>query len=115
MAVVTSYKVGTTRAARGGSVRWLTLQLATAEKGSKEVSIFFHEGKIHDLGFVNETTGFVNVHLPIADFDSIYHIVQTEKPIFVHWRCDPEEQKLTGFDVSTSEEPVGEGTQDTSP
>lgn len=115
MAAVTSYKVGTTRAARGGSVRWLTLQLASAEGGIKEVSIFFHEGKVNDLGFANDKTGFVNVNLPTADFDSIYHVVQTEKPIFVHWRCDPEDRKITGFDVSTSEEPVGEGFLDTSP
>jgi hypothetical protein len=115
MPAVTSYKVGTTRAVRGGSVRWLTLHLAKAEDGVKEVSVFFHEGKTGDLGFVNEKTGFVNVNLPLADFEPIYHIIQTEKPIFVHWRCDPEEQRLAGFDVSTSEEPVGEGTHDTSP
>ena len=115
MPAVTSYKVGASRAVRGGPVRWITLQLAAPEAGVKEVSLFFHEGKIGPLGFVNEDTDFVNVNLPVADFDPIYRIINGEKPIFVHWRTDPEDQRLASIDVSTSEEPVGEGPTDTSP
>ena len=80
MPAVTSYKVGASRAVRGGPVRWITLQLAAPEAGVKEVSLFFHEGKIGPLGFVNEDTDFVNVNLPVADFDPIYRIINGEKP-----------------------------------
>jgi hypothetical protein len=115
MPSVSSYKVGTSRAVRGGAVRWLTLQISNPTAGIKEVSAFFWEKVPHKLGFVNRTTGFVCVNLPLADFDPMYRILNTEQPIFVHWRTDPEDDHLASFDVSTSEEPVGEGFPDKSP
>jgi hypothetical protein len=55
------------------------------------------------------------VNLRASDFDATYRILNTEKPVFVHWRTDPEDDKVIGFDLSTSEEPLGEGTPDRSP
>jgi hypothetical protein len=115
MPAITSYKVGVSRAVRGGASRWITLQLGTPEGGIKEVSVFFWEKPPAKMGFVNRETGFVSVNLPVADFDPIYKVVNTESPIFAHWRTDPEEERLASFDVSTSEEPVGEGFPDRSP
>src|SRR4051794_3937635 len=115
MPAVSSYKVGANRAVRGGAIRWLTLQLAEASGGLKEVSLFFWDKPPAKLGFVNRTSGFVCVNLPVGDFDPMYRIVNTESPIFVHWRTDPEEERLASFDLSTSEEPVGEGFPDKSP
>jgi hypothetical protein len=115
MATVVNYKVGSTRAARSGPVRWLTLQLGAPEGSIRGVSLFFWERDPGAFGFVNEDTGFVVANLPVADFQGMYAILQTEKPVFVHWRTDPEEARLASIDISTSEEPVGEGTNDTSP
>jgi hypothetical protein len=112
---VTSYKVGANRATRPGPVRCLTLQLAEVEGGIGGVSLFFHEKAPGPLGFVNRQTGFVSVNLPLVDFDVMYRVLNTEKPVFVHWRTDPEDEKLASIDISTSEEPVGEGPVDTSP
>src|SRR4051794_15174021 len=112
---ITSYKVGANRAARPGPVRCLTLKLAESEGGVSGVALFFHEKPPSALGFVNRQTGFVSVNLPLVDFEPMYQILNTEKPVFVHWRTDPEDEKLASIDVSTSEEPVGEGAVDTSP
>jgi hypothetical protein len=115
MAAVTSYKVGVSRAVRGGAARWITLQLTPPVGGLKEISVFFWEKPPAKMGFVNHDTGFVCVNLPIADFDPLYKIVNTERPIYAHWRTDPQDERLASFDVSTSEEPVGEGFPDKSP
>ncbi len=115
MAAITSYKVGASRSVKGGAVRWLTLQIANPAGGIKEVSVFFWEKVPSKMGFVNRDTGFVCVNLPVADFDPMYRILNTESPIFAHWRTDPEDERLASFDVSTNEEPVGEGFPDKSP
>jgi hypothetical protein len=112
---ITSYKVGVSRAARSGPVRTLTLQLAVPDGALTQVSLFFYEKPPSGLGFVNRQTGFVSVNLPLADFDPMYHLLNIEKPVFVHWRTDPEDERVVSIDVSTSEEPVGEGLVDTSP
>src|SRR5689334_20063549 len=106
---ITSYKVGALRATKPGPVRSLTLQLAEVEGGVGQVSLFFYDKPPASLGFVNRQTGFVIANLPLADFDPMYHILNIEKPVFVHWRTDPEDEKVLSIDVSTSEEPVGEG------
>jgi hypothetical protein len=115
MNAVTSYKVGVSRSARPGPARSLTLQLAVPQGGIAQVSIFFYEKPPGGLGFVNRRTGFVTANLPLADFEPMYHVLNIEKPVFVHWRTDPEDERIVSIDVSTSEEPVGEGLVDNSP
>jgi hypothetical protein len=111
---ITSYKVGVNRATRPGPVRALTLKLAESEAGIGGVALFFYEKAPGSLGFVNRQSGFVSVNLPLIDFDPMYRVLNTEKPVFVHWRTDPEDEKLASIDISTSDEPVGEGPVDTS-
>ena len=116
MPALVSYKVGVSRSKRGGAARHLTLQLAAPEGKIHAVSLFFCEGKPPTkLGHINEHTGMVNVYMPAEDFDPIYKVLNTEKPVYVHWRCDPEEQQVVSIDISTDEEPLGEGTPDKSP
>jgi hypothetical protein len=114
MHTVVSYKVGVSRSGKPGPVRTLTLQMAQAVEGLSQVALFFYEKPPASLGFVNRSTGFVNVSLPLADFDPMYQVLNMEKPVFVHWRTDPEDERLASIDVSTAEEPVGEGPVDTS-
>jgi hypothetical protein len=111
---LTAYKVGVMRSRGPGPVRWLTLELEKPEGEIKHVSVFFYEKDPGDRGFVNRETGFVVANLPVADYQPMYHILQTEKPVFVTWRTETGEDALLSIDVSTSEEPIGEGFVDQS-
>ena len=115
MPAILNYKVGIVRSAKAGPCRWITLAMETPTEGVTAVSLFFHEKSSGRLGFFNRDTGFLTGNLPAADFDAIYRVVNSEKPVFVHWRLDPDEDRLISLDVSTSEEPLGEGFPDTSP
>jgi hypothetical protein len=42
----------------------------------------------------------------------MYAILQTEQPVYAHCRLDSEEQRLLSIDISTFEEPLGEGHAD---
>jgi hypothetical protein len=95
--------------------RWLSLKLETAVQGAQAVSLFFYESQASMLGFLNRDTGFLNVNLPLVDYEPIYNILQTEKPVFAHFRLHGDENRLLSLDVSTSEEPIGEGPVDNSP
>jgi hypothetical protein len=115
MPAILNYKVGIVRSAKTGPCRWITLAMETPTDGVTSVSLFFHEKMPAQLGFLNRHTGFLTANLSVADFDGIYRICNTEKPVFIHWRLDPDEQRLVSVDVSTQEEPLGEGFPDKSP
>jgi hypothetical protein len=115
MPAILNYKVGIVRSAKAGPCRWLTLAMETPTEGVASVSLFFHEKVPTSLGFLNTQTGFLTANLPASDFDGIYKVLNTEKPVFVHWRLDPDEHGLVSIDVSTREEPLGEGFPDKSP
>jgi hypothetical protein len=44
----------------------------------------------------------------------MYHIVQTERPVFFMWQLDGETDQLESCGIATVEEPTGEGFRDTS-
>jgi hypothetical protein len=111
---VKTYKVGVCRSKPAGPVRWLTIELATPVGATRAVSVFFYEELPRERGFANDATGFVVANMRVGDFDPMYNLLQTERPVYVHWRIDPDENKLLSIDVSTSEEPVGEGPVDKS-
>jgi hypothetical protein len=112
---VVSYKVGVTRSHKRGPSRWLSVQLE-AEAGSvQSVSLFFYEGAVPSLGFLNRETSLLTANLPAADFEPTYQILNTEKPVYVHYRVHGDENRLLSLDISTSEEPIGEGPVDMSP
>jgi hypothetical protein len=115
MRTVTNYKVGICRSVHGGPARWLTLELSPSDDPVKRISLFFYEKPAGKFGFVNRATGFVVVNLPLADFDPLYKVVNTERPVYAHWRSEAGEEKIISIDVSTSEEPIGEGPVDHSP
>jgi hypothetical protein len=115
MPEIAKYKVGVSRAARGGPVRWMTLKLAAPEGDLGQVSLFFHEGAQPPLGFINRGSGFVVANLPLADFDAAYNLVNIEQPVFVTWRVDASGERLISLDLCTAEEPPGEGPIDLSP
>src|SRR5688572_27324348 len=115
MPAISTYKVGVSRAVKGGPVRWISVQLSEPVGELRQASLFFHDKEPSSLGCLNHKTGFVIVNLRAVDFDATYRILNTEKPVFIHWRTDVQDDALVGFDLSTSEEPLGEGTPDESP
>ena len=115
MPAIYSYKVGISRAVKGGPVRWMTVQFDEPAGALRQGSLFFYEKEAPNLGHLNHKAGCVVINLPLVDFESTYQVLNTEKPVFLHWRTDPEDDKLIGIDLSTSEEPLGEGTPDRSP
>ena len=115
MPAVLNYKVGVTRSHKPGPVRWLSLRLETAADGAQAVSLFFYEKAAPGLGFLSRETETLVVNLPFEDFDPTYKILNEEKPVYAHFRVHADENRLLSFDLSTSEEPLGEGPVDTSP
>jgi hypothetical protein len=115
MPAVVSYKVGVTRSHKHGPARWLKLKLEAEAEGAHEVSLFFYEKEPPNLGFLNRERSLLVANLPAPDFAPIYQILNTEKPVFAHYRIHGDENRLLSLDVSTSEEPIGEGPVDHSP
>jgi hypothetical protein len=109
--VIKSYRVGVCRSRPKAPVRWLTLDLASPEEGVDQVTLFFYETPPRETGFRNPETRRLFANLPVADFQPMYHVVQTEKPVYLHWRLDPE-NIVASIDLSTSDEAVGEGFVD---
>jgi hypothetical protein len=112
---IASYKAGVCRSKAPGPVRWVTLQLESPEQDLTAVSLFFYEQPPPELGFANRTTRQLIANLQASDFDSLYHLLQTEKPAFVGWQLEAGSDNVVSVAVSTSEEPLGEGFVDRSP
>jgi len=107
---VEHYRVSAFRGNRLGYCRVLRLQLAsTDEQGTHEAVLKFVDADT--IKQVAITPEHSEVILPLADFNDMYHLLQTEKPVF-----------LTAFDeagslfcgLSTDPEPLGEGFSDNS-
>ena len=67
-----------------------------------------------NIGYYDSKSKIIVVNPPLADFDSMYHVVQTERPVFFHWEADDEKepQRLLWFSLGTDEEPTGEGLKE---
>lgn len=84
-----------------------SLQL-TLEDGDR-VSLTFPGVAPDD--FVNIGNGFHRVEFDAHKFDEIYHLLQTEKPVFfTAYEIGSAPARFAG--ISTSREPVGEGFAD---
>jgi hypothetical protein len=114
MPAIATYRVGLNRSHKVGPTRWLTLTLESAIDGARAITLFFHEKEVSVFGFLNRQTSRLIANLPAADFEPTYAILQTEKPVFAHYRLDVEEDRLLSIEISTSEEPLGEGHMDRS-
>jgi hypothetical protein len=113
MAAIISYKVGVTRSRKPGPARWITLQIEQPTDGVQSITMFFYEKDLPELGYLNPNNLVIN--LPLADFNPTYQILQTERPVYAHYRLEASERRVLSLDVSTSEEPLGEGHVDQSP
>lgn len=73
----------------------------------------------YDSSEVN--VAMVKAYLPSEEFNRIYHLLQTEKPIYVTWNASIPSESTAGwqtstpllsFQLSTGPEPIGEGYAD---
>lgn len=115
MPAIVSYKVGVIRSHNHGPSRWLTLKLESAAEGAHSIALFYYDRDAPALGFLNRETRNLVVNLPYVDFEPTARILQTEKPVFAHFRVHASDHRLLSIDISTAEEPLGEGLVDQSP
>ena len=115
MPAIANYKVGVTRSHKPGPARWITLKLASVSDGASAVSLFFYEKEPPLFGFLNRESATLVVNFRGEDFEPMYRILNTESPVFAHFRVHGDEHRLLSFALSTSEEPLGEGPVDHSP
>ncbi len=110
--LIANYKIELRRTIGDGSyLRAIKVELEPTDELYKTVLLVFFEENPPKLGTQCPADGSVIVTLPIRDFDSLYHIIQTEAPVFVDWLAD-DEHELKSFSLRTHEEPLGEGPAD---
>lgn len=76
------------------------------------------EGFVKTTPIIAYRENEIGVDLPYRDFERMYHILQTEAPIYAHWEPDSHEDFWDApathrfFALATMAEPVGEGPSD---
>jgi hypothetical protein len=108
--LIASYGVVTQANQNPGNTlaRHLYLEADPSSSGTfKHFALYFFEPP-QSLGYVNPNNGYVVPFLRLNDFSDIYHIVQSEKPVYTLFYADDSNQ-LQWFQVRTAAEPTGEG------
>lgn len=115
---VKSYFVGTNRQRASANYhrRWISLVPKTPTAQVQNIVIYFFVQETisndSDVGYVTPaTTKYVVAYAHISDFEDMYRILQSEKPVHFNWAADAA-NKLHWFQISTNEEPLGEGPKD---
>lgn len=82
----------------------------TAVSGDPVNSVFieFFDVAPPNNGFYVPSAKFVGARTLLRDFDNTYHVLQTERPVFIEFSSDAS-NKLTRFRLGAVEEPPGEG------
>lgn len=69
----------------------------------------------HVIGHVLSNGKKIELVLPVSEFEDMYKILQTEKPVYFYWRTEKNKPWLTLFGLSsTDSEMPGEGLEDSS-
>jgi hypothetical protein len=110
---IEAYRVGVSRRSTDDFKRFLFLEPDSAYRGPGDsgVRIFFEPGPT-EIG--RSAAGFLVVTLELDYFSDMYHLLQTEKPVYFSWGFDEAGEQLSWCDLSTTEEPIGEGFTDLS-
>ena len=117
---IKSYYVGTHRQRESSNFhrRWINLvpKVATSEVEHIVIYFFIDEtiANDSDVGYTTPaSTKFIVGYSHISDFEDMYKILQSERPIFFNWAADTN-NSLIWFQISTNEERIGEGPSDSS-
>lgn len=76
------------------------------------------EGYVSNVGAQNFDGHRVSARLDVEFFDHMYELLRTEKPVNFQYRYESDSdtyRDLYGVQLTTSEEPLGEGLRDESP
>lgn len=118
---IQSYVVGTNRQREASNYhrRFLLLEPKNPSSNVQHIVIYFfiRERVTNDdnVGYQTpNSTKYVVGFAPVSDFEDMYKILQSEKPVHFHWAADNQD-KLYWFGITTAEEPPGEGPGDWSP
>lgn len=106
-----AYRVGVLRRADSDVTRFLLVEPVKGYEGPAAAGgwLYFSDDPT-EPGYATES--MVVGRLPATLFTDLYHIVQTEKPVYLTWEQEPEGNRLLSCGVTTAEEPPGEGFHD---
>lgn len=115
---ISSYAVGTHRQSNASNYhrRFLSLEPRHPTSEFQHIVIYFfvQEQIVNDPDIGYQTPGstkYVVGFAPVSDFDAMYNILQTEKPVYFNWAANSS-NRLYWFGLSTTQEPPGEGPRD---
>lgn len=105
---VASYRVDVFHSSTLNYTRSLRLQLApTADSPAHTVSIQFPSAI--DVDNINIGSTFTTISMPLSRFDALYHVLQTESPVFF---TAYEFDAVRFIGITTDPEATGEGFHD---
>jgi hypothetical protein len=104
-AKVTSYSVEVMRSSDSSQVRALGLTL----EGNLQADLLFVPVPPATWVVIGPT--FATVSLPVSDFDDMYHLLQTERPVFFNAAVETSPSFQVAR-LSTGPERVGQGLSD---
>ncbi len=109
---VNSYSVGIIRRAAELITRFITCIPEPSEGQELDSVVIYFMPEQESVGYQDGKTvvGF----LPREDFGDVYHILQTETPVYINWGIKGEKE-VEYLSVGTRQEPAGEGFHDRSP
>jgi hypothetical protein len=115
---IKSYSVGTNRQPSSSDYhrRFLKLEPKNPTNEVEHIVIYFFIKDTNGHLFIGyqtpKTSKLVVGYAHISDFEDMYNIIQSEKPVFFNWGADANNNYLTFFSIGTTAEPPGEGPKD---
>lgn len=117
---IDSYRVAIQHRPSGEVTRQLLLRTVRGYEGagSSGIHLFFYETAPEEAG--SAVNDLIVARLPASLFDDMYHLLQTERPLYFAWEEEEEGEGEGGARplrfcaLSTMEEPAGEGLADRS-
>lgn len=110
---IATYEVGTNREVNSANPfeRFIYMRPKKPTSTVKHLVVYFYANSVEvndpDIGYQTPTTDYWVVGLaPVADFDDMYKILLTEKPVYFQWAAGNND-KLFWFQVSSRNEPIG--------
>lgn len=108
-----TYQVGTDRAVNAANPfeRFIYMEPETPTSTVQHLVVYFYANSFEvndpNIGYQTPNTNrWVVALAPVGDFDAMYAILQTEKPVYFQWAADNAD-KLLWFQVSSRAEPIG--------
>ena len=108
---VDSYSVGVIRRKSEMIKRFITCVPEPGNEAGIDSLVIYFLPYEQSVGYYDQRTvvGF----LPPEDYRDVYHVLQTESPVYINWALKGEKD-LEYLSVGTRQEPPGEGFEDRS-